>query len=213
MDAAALSIDDSIGFGWRTFKARPGLFVGATFIIIALSTIIGGTVGSVASHWGTAASAASSNIVSLIVNTFIGMGTTAFYLKAHDNITTVRLRDLWHPSLFWSFLGLSLLEGIAVLAGLVLFIVPGIILAVMFMFGCYLVIDRRLTPIKALKESARMTKGHRWNLFLLLLVIIALNIVGLLALAIGLLVTVPLSILAVVHAYRTLEEPAAASAI
>ena len=79
-----------------------------------------------------------------------------------------------------------------------------VILAMGLMFVPYLVIDRGLGPIEAMKESWRVTKGHKWQLFFLFLALIGLNILGAIALIIGLLVTVPISMLAAAHAYRTL---------
>jgi uncharacterized membrane protein len=72
------------------------------------------------------------------------------------------------------------------------------------MFVPYIVIDRGLGPIEAMKESWRVTKGHKWQLFLLFLALIGLNILGAIALIVGLLVTIPITMLAAAHAYRTL---------
>jgi uncharacterized membrane protein len=74
----------------------------------------------------------------------------------------------------------------------------------MFMFATYLVIDKNMAPMDALKESRRMTYGHKWNLFLFGLGLIGINILGFLALIIGLLVSLPVTMLAMAHAYRTL---------
>jgi uncharacterized membrane protein len=59
-----------------------------------------------------------------------------------------------------------------------------------------------------LKESWRITNGNKWQLFLFGLVLIGLNLVGLLALVVGLLVTAPITWLAATHAYRTLASQA-----
>lgn len=50
-----------------------------------------------------------------------------------------------------------------------------------------------------------MTKGSWLSLFLLGVVLAVINIVGALLLMIGLLVTIPISMLAMVHVYRTLS--------
>lgn len=50
-----------------------------------------------------------------------------------------------------------------------------------------------------------MTKGHRGKLFLLILAIILFNILGMFALLIGLLVTIPMTMLIYSHAYRQLD--------
>jgi uncharacterized membrane protein len=55
-----------------------------------------------------------------------------------------------------------------------------------------------------MKESSRITRGHKWPLFVFLLLLVLVNLAGLLALVVGLLVSMPVSMLAFVHAYRTL---------
>jgi uncharacterized membrane protein len=97
------------------------------------------------------------------------------------------------------------LLGLAVGIGLVLLIVPGVIFGLMFMFSTFLVIDRELAPIEALKESNRITYGHKWRLLGFTLVLLLINVLGALALLVGLLVTVPVSSLTFTHAYRVLS--------
>jgi uncharacterized membrane protein len=74
----------------------------------------------------------------------------------------------------------------------------------MFMFAFFSVIERELGPIEALSESNRITRGHKWPLFGLVLLLIGINLLGVLALGVGLLVSIPVSTLAFVHAYRVL---------
>ncbi len=138
------------------------------------------------------------------------MGVTAFYLDAHDNPETVTLSSLWHPQPFWNFLGATILTGLAIIVGLVLLIVPGIIFMLMYMFVMFIVIDRGLGPIKAMKESARITRGYKWQLLGFVLVLTLINLAGALALLVGLLVTVPVTSLAFAHAYRALSANAGA---
>jgi uncharacterized membrane protein len=78
-------------------------------------------------------------------------------------------------------------------------------------FSQYLVIDKNMGPIDAIKKSWSMTKGHTWDLFLLLLVVIVLIAIGAALLGVGLLVTLPISTVAVAYVYRKFSaaEPAA----
>jgi uncharacterized membrane protein len=143
-------------------------------------------------------------VVNFALGTLISMGATAFYLAAHDNPDTADLSLLWHPRPFWKFLGASILLSLAVAIGLVLLIVPGIIFGLMFMFATFVVIERELGPIDAMNESNRLTRGHKWQLFGFVLVLLLINLLGLLALVVGILVSIPVSTLAFVHAYRVL---------
>ena len=133
---------------------------------------------------------------------------TAFYLNAHDNPDTVGLASLWHPQPFLNFLAASVVVGLAIGAGFILLIVPGIIFALMFMFTTFIVVDREAGPIEAMKESKRITYGYKWPLLGFALVLALINLLGLLALVVGLLVSIPVTTLAFVHAYRALSNRA-----
>jgi uncharacterized membrane protein len=85
-----------------------------------------------------------------------------------------------------------------------LLIVPGVIFTLMFMFATFIVVDRELGPIEAMKESKRLAHGHKWALLGFVLVLALINLLGVLALGVGLLVSIPVSSLAFVHGYCTL---------
>jgi uncharacterized membrane protein len=74
----------------------------------------------------------------------------------------------------------------------------------MFMLTPFIVIERAFGPIEAMKESHRLTYGHKWKLLGFTLLLLLINLLGALALIVGLLVTIPVSTLAFVHAYRVL---------
>jgi uncharacterized membrane protein len=177
-------------------------------IISALPGILGphpeiGPDGQLIPHTPTAFELAMS-FTSLLVSIFAGIGLTTFALRAHDNIETVQISDLWNPGPFWRFLGAHILSLLVITAGILLLIVPGIIAAIGLGFVAFLVIDRGAGPVEALKESWRITKGHKWKLALLGLALVGVNILGVLALGIGVLVSAPISLVAGAHAYRTL---------
>jgi uncharacterized membrane protein len=210
-----LSIEDCLRFGWETFKKRPGILIGAFILTILIPSIPGilfpmpeVTPGTPPPPPTTAQLIAA--FASVVIGIFVAMGMTTFALRAHDDITSVQIGALWNPQPFWRFLGAQILVGIIIFVGLLLLIVPGIIAALGLLFVTFAVIDRGAGPINALKESWRITTGHKWQLLLLGLVLIGLNLLGLLALVIGLLVTVPVTWLAVTHAYRTLAAQAGA---
>jgi uncharacterized membrane protein len=147
-------------------------------------------------------------LVSLAISTLVDLGVVATLLKVYDNVESADFKDLWHPSGYLPYLGATVLMGVIVFIGFVLLIVPGLIAMTVLMFTKFVVVDRKLGPIEALKESARITKGNRMTLFLFLLSLIVINLIGLLALLVGLLVTIPVSGLAMLYAYRTLGHKA-----
>lgn len=102
------------------------------------------------------------------------------------------------------FIAVQILMMLIVLGGLILFIIPGIIFSIKYMFAPYLVVDKGLGPIEALKESARMTDGVKWDLLGFLAAVSVLAYMGILALFVGLLVTLPVATVAYVMVYNHL---------
>jgi len=205
------SIKSTLRFGWETFKRRPWIFVGATAILFAawvgvefLTAAIEITLSG-AQDQPTILGIIVSNIVNLAFGAIIGMGAIAFYLAAHDNPDTVELSSLWHPRPFWKYVGTWILVWLAIIIGLILLIVPGVIIALIFMFSTFVVIDRELGPIEAMAASNNITRGHKWSLLGLGLMLILINLLGALAFIVGLLVSVPVTALAFTHAYRVLS--------
>jgi uncharacterized membrane protein len=196
----------AIRFGWETFKRRPWFFIGATLIIIVVSGLVEGFTRAIDAAVSGSADEPTliGSLVSLAAGTLVNMGATAFYLAAHDNPDAVNLSALWHPRPFLKFLAASILLGLAVVVGLILLIIPGIIFALMFMFTTFIVIEREFGPIDAMKESRRITHGHKWQLLGFMLLLVLINLLGMAVLLVGLLISIPVSSLAFAHAYRVL---------
>ncbi len=88
------------------------------------------------------------------------------------------------------------LFNIIVAAGLILLIIPGIYLAVKFIFAFFTILDTNCGIIAAFKKSYAMTTGSFWRVFGLLIIAgILLNLV----------ITIPVSVLMMIHAYRQLH--------
>ena len=81
---------------------------------------------------------------------------------------------------------ISLIVGI----GIVMFIVPGIIFACRLAFVPYLVIDRNMETMEALRTSWAMTSGHGWTIFLMGLLAIPIFIAGIIMLFFGVILSV-----------------------
>lgn len=208
-----ISIKESLVFGWHTFKARPGFFIQLSLLVLAASVLSSFMQGFLTSLLGKSIGDVLSVAVALFTDTLIGMGMLTVYLKAHDAVMTPTLKDAWNPRPFWKYVFTSALLTVMLCVGYVLLVVPGIILSIVFTFATMLVIDRELGPFDAFKESARLTKGHRWKLFGLMLALIGVNILGVLALVIGLFVSIPVTMFAMIHVYRALSAAPAISEV
>lgn len=199
------SIVDSLKYGWETLKKNPLFIIGVFVALFVISMI----VSAVTDPQGNGGSLLGA-LASLLIGVCVEMMVVNLALKGHSAPQSLKLADLWSTFPFLYYVAQKVLSGIIIIVGLILLIAPGVIAALALMFSSYLVMDKNLGPIEAMKESARITKGHRMQLFLFALTLGLLNIAGALALGIGLLVTVPVSIFAVAHVYRFLEQKAGA---
>jgi len=205
------SISESIRFGWETFKKRPWFFIGVLVCVFIAYSVISLVTGP--SHGQQGFMLSFMSIVSGVLGVVVEMMLINLALKAHDNVEAVQFSNAWGELPFWRYLAVKVLAGLIVMVGFVLLIVPGVIAALVLIFSNYLVVDKGLGPIQALKESARITKGHRWHLLGFVLVVAGLNILGVIALFLGLLITIPVTMLAMVHVYRKLEHAASEAAL
>ncbi len=84
---------------------------------------------------------------------------------------------------FWSIVGVSILVSLGIFVGLILFIVPGIILALRWAVALPACVVENLGPLAAMRRSAELTKGHRWQIFgmfvlIMLVFFVAFAIIG-----------------------------------
>lgn len=140
----------------------------------------------------------ATSIIIVAVSLVIAEGKTPTY---HDVI-----KSFTGYSLPLRFTFASILYALIVGIGLIALILPGIYLAIRLQFYRYLIVDNEhMTPVQVFKESMRMTQGLFWKLFGIALLFIAINILGAIPFGLGLLVTVPVTIIASAHLYKKLK--------
>jgi uncharacterized membrane protein len=136
------------------------------------------------------------------------LGFVHLALRAVDG-ELVRLRQLLEPlPLFFHYLLAAMLYTLIVAGGLLLLVVPGIIWAVRYGAFAFVVVDRKLDPIAALRASARLTRGHTPRLLTFGLLLLGINVAGALAFGVGLFVTLPTTMIAAATGYRRLADAA-----
>lgn len=136
---------------------------------------------------------------------FFEIGFIKIVLKLIDG-HKAEIQELWaYPQYFINLLVSSILYGLIVGVGFILLVVPGIYLALRLQFYSFYVVDKNAGITDSLKMSWEATKGNTLNIFLFVLILIALNILGAIALLVGLLVTIPVSFIAVALLYRKLS--------
>lgn len=202
----------ALRFGWETTKKNLWYFVSILLIIAAISYVPSFIANGLNEQGGegVAIIVAFISVASWIASIIVEVGLLSIMLSFVDgkkpNFSMLfAKRD---PMLIIKFFAASVLYAIIVGVGLLLLVVPGIYFGVKFMFSSYFIVDKNVGPLEALKLSSKATSGAKWNLFLFMLLVIGINILGAIALLIGLFVTIPLTSLATVWVYRKLQSKA-----
>ena len=158
-----------------------------TFLVSFVSGIIGGALDFNENNTKTL-----NSIISFFVIGLFYFGYLSFFLKISRN-KEVEVNELWSKTnMYLSYLGLSILVGIIVSIGFVLFIIPGIILALMYSQVFFIMLDdEKIGITDAMKKSREMMNGHKWEYFVLILSFFGWMFLGILTFGILLFWVVP----------------------
>jgi len=211
MGTKSFSINEAVNFGWRTVKKRFWFFV-QIFIIVALIAYGPGVImqsfDKVELPTLVAMFFFLAGIIFWVVQLLISIGLIQVVL-AHVDSRKSDVSDLFTGTKFLvNYFLSSLAFGLVTGVGILLLVIPGLILIVRLQFYPYLIVDKGVGPIEALKGSWNMTAGSFWNLVLLALAAVGINMLGAVALGIGLLWSIPTTVLAVGWVYRRLSQHA-----
>ncbi|MFF5867007.1 YciC family protein [Pseudomonas sp. NPDC012596] len=97
------------------------------------------------------------------------------YLDTRSNGQDISRRDLFARAVqLWPQLALLLLiSSLLIMAGLALFIVPGVWIMINLVFAEYLLVLRGLPVVQSMRESARMTTGHFMRILICVVSVLA----------------------------------------
>jgi hypothetical protein len=84
----------------------------------------------------------------------------------------------------------NILVALIVGIGIVFLIIPGIIFACKLAFVPYLIVDKKMEAVEAIKTSWRMTSGHALTIFLIGFLAIFIALAGLICLIVGIIVAI-----------------------
>lgn len=111
------------------------------------------------------------------------------------------------------FVGAILLKNPPTMAwGMILMFPALTYLALILRFYFYLILDKNLGPISALKESVRMTHGIKIKLFMWAIILTLIAVGGIIFFGVGLLFTIPWVFIADAYLYRKLSGSVATAA-
>ena len=130
---------------------------------------------------------------------------SAYYVGVLDiaNGQPVSIGSFFKPRMVGSVILATVLIGIASAIGSLCFIL-GIVIGIFTVFTTVAIVDRSLSPIDGIKASIDIAKANFVQTLLTWLLAAVIAVVGLVACGVGLLVSVPVSALYLVYAYRQL---------
>ncbi len=194
---------EAIRFGFEKAKEHLFFFVVLFLIWVAVSAVYGALYFAVITQSG-AEGYFLLNLVNWVFSSILTLGMINISLKIADN-KKAEYKDLFFLDwkLLFVYIIANLVRSLAIFIGFVLLVIPGIIIAIKLQFIDYLIVDKKM-GFESINKSWEMTKGVKWNLFVFGILLCLINVLGFLALLLGLFITLPLSMVATAYVYKKL---------
>jgi DNA-directed RNA polymerase subunit RPC12/RpoP len=204
-----------INASWRIYQRNMGVVLGLVILGTIINMVVGFGAGmlsgmvQVAILQNNPQDALLANLVGIPIQNFLPLVITSFVfggmhlglLKAARG-ENAEVSDLFAGGRYYlRMLVCSFLFQLMVLIGAVLCVVPAIILALMFWPYTYVLVDRDPPGIGALSEAKDVTQNNWGQVFVLALAAFGINLLGLIAACVGLIFTIPLTMLMFAVAY------------
>lgn len=206
--SASATSEKTINYGgivsqaWSIVKPKLGLFVGIFFVVAVASYLSNLNGRNVPSEYAMPLFAV--NLVGAILSLFLAPGAIKICLAAIDG-KSFGFKDLFSEGkYFFRFLLGTILYVLIILGGLILLVVPGIIWSFKYMLWPYLVVDENLSVTDAIKRSGQLTKGYKFKMFVMGLLLSLIAIAGIIALLVGYFIALPVIYLSLTIMYRTI---------
>ena len=204
--AKTISDGDLVKYGWKMALEKLGFFIGA-FLLTLLSFIAVGIVMLILIAIVGDDYALPVVVIGYIAFIALGLVINIGWLRISLGIVDKKKTDFamlfngWDA--FWRFLGASLLYGLIVMVGYFLFIIPGVILGLKYMWMPWLVVDKKMGVLEAMQKSDDMTMGLKWDLLGFYIITQIIAFLGMMAFFVGSFVTYPTVLLATAKLYRS----------
>lgn len=216
----SLDIGYCISRSWELVKANFWPVVGISLLILIISAVINQVIGLASgpvfrgifvqhrlTPGGVFIIVGTSLIGSPIYTLLMG-GLFKYYLKLiRAEGATIGDAFAGFSSAAGQLILLGLVSGLLTTIGYLLCVIPGVYLAVSWIFALPLVIDRNLPFWDAMELSRKMVSKHWFIVFAFLLVAGLLAVCGVLACCVGVFVTMPIASVAIMYAYEDIFSP------
>lgn len=208
-----LDVGAAIGYGWKKFQEYAKEFIILVLVVFAVIVVIslisqfallpalsGDDAGFVMAMVGFAVVSVIQFVVSFAVQA--GVYRAALGVTRGQPPSTSQLTDTTN---FGPFILTVLLVGLGAFVGYLLCFIPGIIWMIFTAYAPIIAIDRGTSPVDSIRQSIDWVKDNFGQVFLILLVSYIVYIVGAILCGVGLLVSIPVALVAIIYSYRALN--------
>ena len=204
MSVKSFSKKEAIKLGWEMTKKNLLFLIGITFVM-GLIQFAPDILGQYTKEQDMLSGLIE--IASYIVSIGVTLGSIKIYLNLVDGkkVEFADLFSLFKLNLIGRYFIASVIYGIAVVLGLFLLILPGIYIAIKYLFFAYFLVDKEMGIVESFSKSGEITRDRIWNLFLFGVLITLVLLLGLIAFGVGIFVAIPVVGLATAYAYRKLS--------
>jgi uncharacterized membrane protein len=197
----SFSIGDAVAYGWSAYWRNLASLVLIGIVIIAVNIVF-----SAAATWvDSIVPQLLIQFVGFLVSMLLALGWIRVSLEVTRGVRPT-IGELFRFDGYGPYIGASIAFAIGFYVGLILFVVPGVIFAVVDGFHGFVIAERPgVGVLDSLKESADLTRGHRWQLLGLGIVLLLINFVGVILFVVGLVFTLGIAVIAWAYTYRVLR--------
>lgn len=205
------SITESLRYGWEVVRGRFAFFM----LLMATSIAVSALPAAIQRFLenGEPVFAFLALIPAWVLGMLVQLGLVLIPLRIYDG------EDVAYVDLFACYdvvpryIMASIAYMLIVMFGLVLLVVPGIYWGIRYQFFGYHIVDEGAGALESLQRSGQITKGAMARLGWLFLALLGLNVVGVLCLFFGLLVSYAVTLVACAYVYRKLCARAAGGSL
>lgn len=101
----------------------------------------------------------------LNVGTTIGLIGIVVAMSKGESVSATQIFDPKYRKQMGEFFLLAAFVTFGVFAGMGFMVIPGLVISIAWGQATYLFLDQGLAPIEAIRESNRLTYGHKWTIF------------------------------------------------
>jgi uncharacterized membrane protein len=209
---------EAISFGWRHFTAGPWtllvptLVVGIAVIIVAFvvrAIVVGGMTDPSSSLGAVLVAAAISSAITSLVTQILSAGLYKGGAAVADG-RGFALGDLFEGWDKVQVLVAAVIIALLTLVGTLLCYFPALIVAYFTQFTLLFIVDKHMSATEAISASFRLCVNNLGSTILFWLLALVTIIVGAILCLVGLLVAVPIVLVALAYTFRRLQgEPVA----